>query len=76
VTSRNALMDTVPVERINAEARDVQFGRTVLTIIAALFFAIGWIAARTLGVLWLALAWSATAIKVGWQAGRAPTARR
>jgi len=62
----------VPLDRITAEARQVDVVRTLLTILAALLFAIGWLAARTLGVLWISLAWSATAVKVGWVEGRTP----
>jgi hypothetical protein len=57
----------VPVDRIGVEARDVHVGRVLLTILAAFFFAIGWIAAKTL----LGLAWCGVAVKVGWQEARA-----
>lgn len=63
-----AVLDRVPVQRISMEAREVRFGRTVLTVIAALFYAIGWLVAK----LWLAVAWCGTAIKVGWQEARQP----
>lgn len=63
-----AVLDRVPVQRISDEAREVRFGRTVLTVIAALFYAVGWLVAK----LWLALAWCATAVKVGWQEARRP----
>lgn len=56
--------------RITTEARDVRFGRTALTLIAAVLFAVGWIAGKVLGGIWLALAWSATAVKVGWVEAR------
>lgn len=57
---------TVPVERITAEARQVRFGRTVLTVLAALLFSVGWCVAKLAGGLWLVVAWAATAVKVGW----------
>jgi hypothetical protein len=62
----------VPVDEITARARQARPGRAILTAIAAILFALGWLAARTLTGLWLALAWSGTAVKVGWQAGRPP----
>lgn len=65
-----SILDTVPIERINTQARQIQFRRVLLTLIAGLFYVLGWTVARAFGVLWLALAWSATAIKVGWQEGR------
>lgn len=64
------ILDRVPVERISAEAREAQFGWTLLTLIAAVLFGVGFIAAKTLGAVWLALAWSGTAVKVGFTEGR------
>lgn len=67
-------LDRIPVERITVEARDVRFGRTVLTLIAGILFGIGWLIAKAVGALWLVVAWCATAIKVGWLEARAPRA--
>ena len=61
----------VPVDRIGVEARDVHIGRVLLTILAALFFAIGWVVAK----VFLALAWCGVAVKVGWQEARRDAAR-
>jgi hypothetical protein len=60
----------VPLDRINEQARRVPFWRTVLTAIAGLLFAVGWLAAKAFGLLWLVLVWSVTAVRVGWQEGR------
>jgi len=60
----------VPMERINRQAREVHFWRTVATLLAGLLFAVGWLVAKGFTVLWLGVAWTATAVKVGWQAGR------
>jgi hypothetical protein len=65
-----SFFDDVLVERINVEAREVRFGRAILMLLAGLLYGVGWIAARTFGLIWLALAWSYTAMKVGWQEGR------
>lgn len=62
----------VPVDRITAEARQANFGRAVLTVIAAVLFSVGWVAARAVGVVWVAAAWCAVAVRVGWNAARAP----
>jgi hypothetical protein len=67
------VLDRIPVDRITVEAREVRFGRTVLTLIAAVLFAVGWCVAKLFGVVWLALAWSATAVKIGWTEARKPT---
>jgi hypothetical protein len=55
----------VPLDAIGAQARDVRFGRTVLTVITAVLFGLGWL----LGRGWLALAWALTAVRVGCQQG-------
>lgn len=73
MTTLDQLMDTQRLDRITAEARQVQFGRVLLTVIAGVLFGIGWIVAKTFAVLWLALTWSATAVKLGWQEARTPT---
>lgn len=66
------IFDPGRAERITAEARQVHFWRTVLTVLAGLLYGAGWITARLFGVLWLALTWSAVAVKVGWTEGRKP----
>jgi hypothetical protein len=67
-----AMLERVPLERISAEARQARPGRTALLVIAGVLFAVGWAAAKVAGVVWLALAWSATAVKVGWAEARQP----
>ncbi len=64
------LLDRVPVDRITTEAREVDFRRTALTLLAGLFWLIGWTTGKALGGIWLALAWSATAVRVGWADAR------
>jgi hypothetical protein len=66
----------VPVERITAEARQIRFWHTVLTLIGALLILVGRCAYWTFAGLWLAVTWCAAAVKVGWQEARAADARR
>lgn len=65
-----SVLDRVPVDRITTEAREVQFLRTLLTVIAAVLWATGWAAGKVLGAVWLAAVWSVTAVKVGWSDAR------
>lgn len=60
------LLERVPVAQIGTEARDIHFGRLLLTVLAGLLFAVGWL----LGRVWLAFAWTLAAVKVGWREGR------
>jgi hypothetical protein len=56
----------VALDQITREARQVRFGRVLLAVFAAVFFAVGWCAGRSV----LAVAWCAVAVRVGWQEGR------
>jgi hypothetical protein len=61
-----SVLDRVPVDAITEQAQQVRFGHTLLTIVAAVFFGIGWLAAKS----WLTVAWCAVAIREGWRDGR------
>lgn len=65
-----AVLDRVPLDRITAEAKQVSPGRAVLLAVAGLLYALGWITAKAFSLVWLALAWTATAVKVGWSDAR------
>jgi uncharacterized membrane protein YciS (DUF1049 family) len=62
-----SIAERVQLDDITAQARQVRFGRLLLTVLAAVFFAIGW----TFGRVFYGLAWCGVAVKVGFQAGRA-----
>lgn len=66
------MLDRVPVDRITIEARQVHPGRTLLLALAGLLYALGWVTAKTFGLLWFAAVWTATAVKVGWMDARTP----
>lgn len=70
-----AWVDRVPVERITAEAKQVSFWRSVLRLLAAVLFGLGWLTAKAFAVLWLAGVWSVTAVRLGWQEARRGAAR-
>ena len=65
-----SLLDRVPVESITEQARQVRFGRALLTLAAGLLFGLGWVAAKGFGVAWLAVVWSFVACRAGFRAGR------
>ena len=70
MTFLDDVMTRVPVEQITRQAREVRFWRTVLVVLAGALFGVGWVAFKAFAVLWLALVWSATAVKLGWAEGR------
>jgi hypothetical protein len=59
--------DRVRVDDITAQAHQVRLGRVLATVVAAVFFATGWV----LGRVFYVLAWCGVAVRVGFQAGRA-----
>jgi len=65
----------VPLDAINTQAREIEFGRVALTVIAAVLFGVGWLVGKTVRLVWLALAWSFVAVRVGFQQGRTGGAR-
>jgi hypothetical protein len=66
-----SLTERVPLDRIEARARQAHPGRVILTLIAALLFGLGWLAYKTCAVTWLALAWCGSAVIEGWSSARA-----
>lgn len=64
------MLQQATIDLIREEARALHPLRTLLLTLAALLFALGWVAARTLGVAWSGVAWSAAAVKVGWKSAR------
>lgn len=68
------LLQQVPLEQIRTEAKTVRFLPTLLAFVTAILFGLGWIIGKVFTVLWLALAYSYTAGKLGFRAARAPKA--
>ena len=59
---------TLPA-RVTAQTPDVHLGRLLATVLAAVFYALGWIAARTVRVVVFAVTWSFIAVRLGWREG-------
>lgn len=62
--------ERVPLDRIGQRARQARPGRTALVVVASVLFGLGWLVARALGVVWIGLAYAASALAEGWVAGR------
>lgn len=74
-------LDEALVKEIGDEARRVEFaavagrfGRLLLTILAALLYATGWIVRKLFVVGWLAITWSWAAVRLGWREAAPNTA--
>lgn len=58
------------VDDITARAREVRFWPAVLAMLSLTFYVVGWVAAKACTSLWLAVTWSAVAVKMGWTDAR------
>lgn len=65
------LTERIPLDEINREAAEVRTGRAILTAIAAVFFAAGWLAGRIVPVLM----WCAFAVREGFRSAHGPSRR-
>jgi hypothetical protein len=72
---RMTVLQRLDLDLISEEARAVHPGRALLIVLAAVFFGIGWLAAKTVTGAWLAITWSLAAVKVGWRSGREGVSR-
>jgi hypothetical protein len=67
------VLDRVPVDEITDQARAVRPARTLLTVIAAVLFGIGWVTARVFTVAWFSVMWCGVAVREGWRASHGPS---
>lgn len=63
-----AVLNRIPVEQIAADAKKIDAGRVLLSLLALIPFLIGWIAGKTV----FAFAWVGLAVKAGWLDARRP----
>jgi hypothetical protein len=64
-----SVLDRVPVDRINRQAAGVRTGHTLLSVVAGLFFAVGWLAGRILPCLM----WCGFAVREGFRDAHGPS---
>jgi hypothetical protein len=65
-----SIAERVPVEQISEQARQARPGVAVAAVVASVLLGVGFLAARSLSVLWLGTAWCAIAVREGWREGR------
>lgn len=59
--------DEALTTQVTAEARETHFWRTVLTAIAGLLYALGWLTYKLFAGVWFVMAWCGAAVKIGWR---------
>lgn len=70
------VLDRVPVDQIEAEAKPVDLGRLLMVLIVGLFYMIGFGARKVLLVAGMGLGWMVAATRTGWQDAAIPPAER
>lgn len=70
------VIEAIPLDKIRAEAANIRPLHTLLTLIAALFYATGWLAFKTFAIIWATVAWSVAAVKVGFMEAKAADAAK
>ena len=63
-------------EEITQQAREIHPVRTMLSWVAAVLFAIGWLVGKTFMGLWFLAMWLFVATREGWRASHEPARPR
>lgn len=58
------------IERVDREARALKFQRSVLAVVTAVLFALGWLVGIVFRGIWLVFAWAWAAAVVGFRTAR------
>lgn len=70
------LAERIDTDRIAAEASRIDIGRGLLTLIAGLFYVLGWTAAMIVIGAGATVTWSIAAARIGWRDAHRPRAGR
>ncbi len=66
-------MTTLTLDQTSVRARDIHLGRALLTVLAAVLFALGWLAGRAVTGAVAVTLWCAAAVALGWRDARPRT---
>jgi hypothetical protein len=72
----SALMSEQTLEQIRAEARELDPARVALTLLAAPFYALGFLVCMLAKALWVVVAFAWVASLTGWRKAGPPEIRR
>ena len=61
------MLERIDLDRISREAHQIDIGRMLLTLLAGIFWLIGWSVAKVCILLVAIVTYSIAAMKVGWQ---------
>lgn len=68
MTDRGATLTTA--EDITTQAREIHPGRTLLTGVAGVLFALGWVVGKTFMLAWFVIMWMFVATREGWRTAK------
>jgi len=70
------ILERVPLDRIEQQARPVDAGRLVMLAVVGVFYLLGFIVAKTVILLGVLTGWVVAAVKTGWQDAHLPAEER
>jgi hypothetical protein len=70
------LLEHVPVDRIQEQAKPVDLGRLLMVLLVGFFYLFGFVARKVLLVLGVGLGWMVAAMRTGWQDAGVPAEER
>jgi len=70
------LLERVPIERIEAQAKPVDLGRLLMVLLVGFFYLLGFVARKVLLVAGVGLGWMIAATRTGWQDAGVPAEER
>lgn len=70
------LLERVPVERIQEQAKPVDVGRLLMLAVIGVFYLLGFVTAKLVILLGVLLGWALAAVRTGWQDAHQPAGER
>ncbi len=70
------LLERVPIERIEQQAKPVDLGRVLMVLVVGVFYLLGFVVRKTALMLGVLLGWAVAAVMEGWQDAGKPAEER
>lgn len=70
------LLERVPIQRIEEQARPVDLGRLLMVLVVGFFYVCGFATRKVVLVLGVGLGWAVAAVRTGWQDAGKPVEER
>ena len=70
------ILERVPLDRIEQQARPVDVGRLVMLAVVGVCYLLGFVVAKAVILLGLVLGWAVAAVRTGWQDAHLPAEER